>query len=318
MRLNSVNQSKSLVNEQNHKAIAAFLYYLKNKAFLKGKKPSKCTIDAYLSTLSLFFQDVQKPYTDVTTEDIRKWLYNCRLNGLHPHTVTLYLQRIKQFFKTYTNLGKIPRNPAEPIEGFGGYQPSRIYLPLEKLPQFMNLVSKYIDEPYKTMLLLFPMTGFRAQEMLNLKLKDITKKGGLVCLSVLGKGGRRREVPLFPEAHDILYDYFVNYRRHITNRKSDYIFIRKDGTRAEYRPLYNRLQVIARILKIKGITPHKLRHTFATYLRSLGVDLKVVQELLGHQAFKTTVDIYAHVTTEEKEEAVTRLAEIFKKKFTRE
>jgi len=69
MRLNLVNQSKSLVNEQNHKAIAAFLYYLKNKAFLKGKKPSECTIDAYLSTLSLFFQDVQKPYTDVTTEE---------------------------------------------------------------------------------------------------------------------------------------------------------------------------------------------------------------------------------------------------------
>jgi len=179
----------------------------------------------------------------------------------------------------------------------------------------MNLVSKYIDEPYKTMLLLLPMTGLRAQEILNLKLKDITKKGGLVCLSVLGKGARRREIPLFPEAHDILYDYFVNYRRHIANRKSNYIFIRKDGSRAEYRPLYNRLQAIGKILKIKGITPHKLRHTFATYLRSLGVDLKVVQDLLGHQAFKTTVDIYAHVTTEEKEEAVTRLAEIFKTSF---
>lgn len=306
---------KTEVKEENNKAIATFCVYLKNRSFLKGKKPSKCTIDAHISTLSCFFEDINKLYTNVTTQDIKDYLYRCRMNGLKPYTVTQYLTRIKYFYKVFTNLGKIPTNPAEPIESFGGHEPSRIYLPLEKVPEYMALTSRYIEDPYKTMLLLFPMTGLRTAEMLNLKLSDIGKERGLVYISVLGKGSKKREIPLFPEAHSILYNYFVNYRRHIKNRKSAYIFIKKNGDRAQYRTMVNKLRIVTKFLKIKKITPHKLRHTFATYLRSLGVDLKVIQELLGHSSFKSTVDIYAHATSEEKREAVTKLEEIFARKF---
>jgi site-specific recombinase XerD len=134
--------------------------------------------------------------------------------------------------------------------------------------------------------------GLRVSEAVALDMKDIHFGAGLV--RVFGKGRQERIVPIGSFAQKALQDYFQHGRLLLLREATDAVFLNCRGTRLSDRGA--RL-VVDRYLKKAGVSPHSLRHSFATHLLEGGADLRAVQELLGHKKISTT-QIYTHVTRE--------------------
>ena len=149
----------------------------------------------------------------------------------------------------------------------------------------------------KAILELMYASGLRISETINLKLYDIDLENDIV--RVFGKGSKERIVPIGTVAVNALNKYINEYReKMLKNKKSDYLFLNNHGNKITRQGLFKNLKSI---LKEKGIekdvSPHTLRHSFATHLLNNGADLRSIQELLGHSSIKTT-QIYTHVSSE--------------------
>ena len=139
-------------------------------------------------------------------------------------------------------------------------------------------------------------TGCRVDELVNIKLKDINQ--GEKNIKVLGKGAKERVVFYGEYAKEYLENYLIDREVLLKGRKSEYLFVSLESNRLTTRRI---AQIIEDILKIVGIknkvSPHTLRHTFATHLLNNNADLRSVQELLGHSSLSTT-QVYTHVSNE--------------------
>ena len=139
-------------------------------------------------------------------------------------------------------------------------------------------------------------TGCRVDELVNIKLKDINQ--GEKNIKVLGKGAQERVVFYGEYAKEYLENYLIDREVLLKGRKSEYLFVSLESNRLTTRRI---AQIIEDILKIVGIknkvSPHTLRHTFATHLLNNNADLRSVQELLGHSSLSTT-QVYTHVSNE--------------------
>ena len=149
----------------------------------------------------------------------------------------------------------------------------------------------------KAILELMYASGLRISETINLKLYDIDLENDI--LRVFGKGSKERIVPIGTIAVNDLNKYINEYReKMLKNKKNDYLFLNNHGNKITRQGLFKNLKSL---LKEKGIekdvSPHTLRHSFATHLLNNGADLRSIQELLGHSSIKTT-QIYTHVSSE--------------------
>ncbi len=161
------------------------------------------------------------------------------------------------------------------------------------------LLDVKIDSPFdyrnKAMLELLYGTGLRISEMLDLKLGDIDFENCIV--RCFGKGSKERIVPIGEYIIDSLNEYLENGRNKLLGKKiSDYLFLNKNGGRISR---FSFFKIIKKLLRDKGIkkdvSPHSLRHSFATHMLENGADLRSIQELLGHSDIATT-RIYTHIT----------------------
>jgi integrase/recombinase XerC len=148
-------------------------------------------------------------------------------------------------------------------------------------------------------------TGVRVSELSNIKIKDIDYSNN--SIRIMGKGSYERIVYFGEYAKNIIDEYLNNFRNsHLKNKIHEYLIINKNGDKITDRGIRKILDDILKGVSLKmHITPHSLRHTFATHLLENGCDIKVVQELLGHKHLSTT-SIYTHVTNE-------RLREVYLK-----
>ena len=139
-------------------------------------------------------------------------------------------------------------------------------------------------------------TGCRVDELVNIKLKDIneTEKS----IKVLGKGSKERVVFYGEYAKDYLANYLIDRELLLEGRKSEYLFVSQESDQLTTRRIAQIIEEIIRLVGIKNkVTPHTLRHTFATHLLNHDADLRSVQELLGHSSLSTT-QVYTHVSNE--------------------
>jgi site-specific recombinase XerD len=171
----------------------------------------------------------------------------------------------------------------------------------EQLAVYTAAVEQMVQEPARTILLLLPKTGLRISEMTNLKCEDIKEIGGIPVLDFRGKGDKSRVVPLSRSAQITLNEYFEKHGRH------EFVFpsylgsaISPHGVRKYTRALAEKHPIL------KGLSPHVLRHTFATMALSRGVDLRRLQELLGHNSIQTT-QRYLHPSVSDLADAVNAL-----------
>jgi integrase/recombinase XerD len=275
-----------------------FLHYL-----VVEKGLSKNTIEAYSHGLNRFLNHLAKKgvreWEKVTKFDIKTFLLFLKRQGLSTKTVVRNLVAIRTFFKFLVQEGILEVNPVEELES-----PKLA----KTLPKILSLkeVEQLLEQPNpqtslgtrdRAMLELLYATGMRVSELTQLPINQINLEGGYVL--VYGKGSKERIVPLGREAMRWVDLYLKTARDKLAKgRESPYLFINRSGKGMSRQGFWKTLKAYGLRAGIrKRITPHLLRHSFASHLLERGADLRSVQIMLGHVDISTT-QIYTHVTGE--------------------
>jgi integrase/recombinase XerD len=279
-----------------HKTMENFIHYL---AVERGLSPN--TLDSYQQDLQQFYkylQDVKvDSWQEVSQGDILGYVYSLQKKGRASTTISRHLAALKSFYHFLFSEGEVAKNPTKTLEL------PRLH---KKLPQVLSvsevdllLSQPKLDNPAgirdKAMLELLYATGLRVSEMVSLKLEDINLAGGY--LRCFGKGSKERIVPLGKVARYCLEEYLVKSRGKLTQGRSEQsLFVNYHGKTMTRQGFWKIVKQYAKRARIeKPITPHILRHSFATHLLENGADLRSVQEMLGHADIATT-QIYTHLT----------------------
>ena len=258
---------------------------------------SENTLAAYGSDLKLFRKWLKdKDLADVGETDIRAFLAERQRQGLTSRTTARILSCLRRFYSYMLQEGRISTDPTQLLEAprLGRTLPDSLSEADVELLLQAPEISSARGLRDRTMLELLYATGLRVSELVELKFNEINFRQG--CVRIVGKGGKERLVPIGQEAMDWLERYLIGARQSMLgNRQSDYLFVTTRGscmTRQAFWHIIKRYAVQAGIGK--PLSPHTLRHAFATHLVNHGADLRVVQLLLGHSDLSTT-QIYTHV-----------------------
>ena len=278
---------------------------------------AKNTQLAYMRDLRLLMKSLQlkadEELLQVSRQQLIAYLVRLKQEGRAASTVARKLASIKAFYRFLTAERYIRRNPAEVLEAASrGLH----------LPKVLSVqeVERLLDEPNlgtldgyrdKTMLELLYATGMRVSELVNVPVKNVDLKMQYVI--VMGKGSKERMLPLGRTALHYLEHYLRVVRPQLLHGKPDKaaeLFVTGWGGPMTRERFYEIIVAYGKSAGIsKRVTPHMLRHSFATHLLNNGTDLRIVQELLGHADISTT-QIYTHLDVE-------RLREVYDKAHPR-
>lgn len=274
--------------------IQHFLNHLSVEAGL-----STNTITAYrrdLLAFSRFLEKEKKAVSRVRVEDLVRYLGQRRTQKAASTTVARNLVAIRMFLRFLQAEGKIAENPASDLDS------PKLW---RRLPEQLNAVDvkKLLQAPDpktpqgirdRALLETLYATGARISELLGLRLEAMNLELGFLRLR--GKGDKERLVPLGKKAQEALRHYLETVRPQLSaKRQSDLVFLSKNGRALDRINAFLHIQKYARLAGIRRrVSPHSLRHSFATHLLEGGADLRAVQELLGHASISST-QIYTHV-----------------------
>jgi integrase/recombinase XerC len=275
--------------------------------YIMTKNYSTNTYTSYISDLYYFYLFVKKNLTHVNEKDIRSYLENLNSMKEKPSSVRRRISTLKSFYKflyknNYMDKNDYPLNKT-------------VYPKVEKkLPKFIyyNDLLEILDESTRDsdgirdrlIIEMLYATGVRVSELVNIKYSDIDFNNRRI--RILGKGNKERIVYYGEYAEDVLKEYISSHKKN----ENGYLFTNSKGSRLSDRGVRYIIDNIMERLSVKvHVTPHVLRHTFATDMLNNGCDIKVVQELLGHASLRTT-EVYTHVTNE-------RLKEVYYSCFPR-
>jgi integrase/recombinase XerD len=228
------------------------------------------------------------------------WRVEC---GARPRSTARQLSSFRRFFRHLLREGLLREDPTAQIAmpKIGRSLPKS--LTEEEVEALLNapLVSDPLGSRDRTMLEVLYATGLRVSELVSLKYSQLNLNQGVI--RVVGKGDRERLIPLGEEAVRWLKDFLGSARNEILlDRMTDYLFPTRRGDRMTRQAFWHIVKRYARKSSIeKELSPHTLRHAFATHLLNHGADLRVVQMLLGHSDLSTT-QIYTHVARERMKE----------------
>ena len=276
----------------NNNYISLFLNYL--EIDLNYSNNTILSYDNDLNKLSLYFNN--KDLLKLSTKDIEKYI--ATLSEYAPSTVSRNISTIKSFYSYMVKSGKTDTNIADPIKEpkLGTHLPS--YLTIEEVNKLLDIeINNNFDYRNKAILELMYATGLRISEVINLEFKNIDFDECIV--RIIGKGSKERIVPINDYALEALNNY-INIARPSMLIKGDnnYIFINNHGNKMTRQGIFKMIKNECLKKGIdKNISPHTLRHTFATHLLENGADLRIIQELLGHSDISTT-QIYTHVSND--------------------
>lgn len=261
------------------------------------------SVEAYAGDLVRFAvfvrQDLAKTFHAIDAGDVAAWLVSLSRAGISARAQARKLSALRGFYKFLVAERKVTADPTALVTG--------PRLP-RKLPQVLTFpeVELLLGAPDAatprgcrdaSMIQLLYASGLRVSELVGLKLADIDLDQSLV--SALGKGDKRRMVPFGEIARDSLLRYLRDVRpRWAVRGESVHLFLTERGSGMTRQGFWKLLGRYARSAGIsKPISPHKLRHSFATHLLERGADLRAVQTMLGHADIATT-QVYTHVTAE--------------------
>ena len=276
-------------------AIELFLEY---KAVEEGLN-IKSTIPDYKDDFKVFlkyFPNI-KTVDDLNDELIDNFIYEQSLNDLKSSTISRRISTIKNFFLFLEN-EKIATNLVKEVILPKKEKHIPTFLSIDEIKNLLSVFDETKPTEYrdKTMVLVMYSAGLRVSELINLEKRSINFEEKLITLK--GKGNKERFVPLNYIALEYLNNYLSQNKNNKVFPKSKYLFInKKDGKPLTRQYFFVELNKYAKRAGIdKKISPHTLRHSFATHLLENGADLRVVQELLGHSKIETT-QIYTHLST---------------------
>jgi integrase/recombinase XerD len=284
------------------KEVESFLNYLTVERGL-----STNSIGAYKNDLSSFFLEVKKEPLDVKRDDIRQYLSAEKKRGMSGSTTARRLVTLRNLYR-FLLLEKIAvEDPTENIESPKSIKSLPSYLSEEEVERLLEApdIKKNLGIRDKTMLELFYATGIRVSELASLNMEGLNMMAGYIL--VMGKGSKERIVPFGEVAGDWMKTYIAGSRLKILkNKESKCLFVTSRGKGMSRQNIWMLLERYAKVAGItKHLSPHTLRHSFATHLLRHGADLRSLQILLGHSDISTT-QIYTHIEQE-------RLKEVYKK-----
>lgn len=284
------------------KEIDNFLYFLK-----KELNYSDYTVKNYQLDLTDFFKYVNKSNIDflnIKNTHVRgylKYLDTCNLKNT---TISRRISALRTFYNYLLEKGLVKSNIFLNVKNPKLEKKLPNYLNYTEIEELLASIDTKTDEGLERRLLIemFYSTGCRVGEMVNVKISDIDFYNKTI--KVMGKGSKERIVYYGDYASKYLEDYLKN------KDKKGYLFTNKRGEKLTIEEVEYIVRDIMKHISIKThVTPHTLRHTFATHLLNNGADIRTVQELLGHANLSTT-GIYTHVSSD-------RLKDVYFKTFKR-
>jgi integrase/recombinase XerD len=255
------------------------------------------TLSAYGSDLKLFAKWLKdKDITIVDETTIKNFLAARQQQGITSRSSARIVSCLRRFYGYLLREGEISVDPTQLIDAprLGRTLPDSLSeADVELLLNAPEITDK-LGFRDRTMLEMLYATGLRVSELVELKFGQINFRQG--CVRIVGKGDKERLVPVGAEAMDWAERYLQGIRQAILgNRQSDYLFVTSRGSCMTRQAFWHIIKRYAQLAGIdKHLSPHTLRHAFATHLLNHGADLRVVQLLLGHSDLSTT-QIYTHI-----------------------
>ena len=276
------------------KDIEEFINYI-----IFEKRLSKNTSSAYNRDLNKYreFLNSRNIYEskDISKSDIEKYIEELYKEHEEITSIARKLTTIKSFHNYMFQTKKIDINVAETIERPKLRKKLPNVLSVEEVDKLLDIQGDSVfDYRNKSMLELMYASGLRVSELLDLKIGDIDILNCVV--RVVGKGSKERIIPIGDYTIESLNKYLDIRGSLLKNRTCEYLYLNKNGTRLSR---FSFFKIIKKLLREKGInkdiSPHTLRHSFATHMLNYGADLRSIQELLGHSDIATT-KIYTHIS----------------------
>ncbi|MEO9952750.1 tyrosine-type recombinase/integrase [Nonlabens sp.] len=273
--------------------IESYIEYLQYE-----KNYSSHTISAYKKDLSLFLLFVQEQgvvsVVDVAYSDIRGWVTDLLENGDTHRTVNRKMSSIKSYFKFLLKIGELTIDPSSLYKSLKVAK--KIQVPFSTSEVLKLLDSNYDENDFEQsrdflMIELLYATGIRRDELINLKIPDVDLIRGQI--KVTGKRDKQRIIPLVHSIKNHLQKY-LGLRSVVAVSSVHELFVTSKGIKVYPSLVYRVIKSYFSKVSVKvKISPHVLRHTFATHLLDHGADLNAVKELLGHTSLSST-QIYTH------------------------
>ena len=262
---------------------------------LVERQLSNNTIDGYKRDLLDFYKFTNKSIKNVSKNDITSYITYLN-KKISAKSINRHIVSLKNYFNFLEKNNDINNNPMQDITGLKTPKKMPRVLSEEDVDKLLNIELKdAYSYRNKAMLELMYSSGLRVSELLDLRISNIDFNMNLV--RVYGKGSKERIVPMDDVATKYLYQYINLYRNTLLrNNITDLLFLNSRGGKLSRQGFFKILREIALEKGInKELSPHTIRHSFATHLLNHGADLRSIQTLLGHENIETT-QIYTHVS----------------------
>ncbi len=277
------------------------------------KRYSPHTVLAYRNDLDQFFSFLNIQYNisdirDVTHPMIRSWLVHLMEEKISPRSVNRKLTTLKSFYKFLLKEGRVSINPMRKIISPRTSKKLPSFVEKEKMAMLFETINFGAGFPAlrdRLILEILYATGMRLSELINLKETDIDFHQS--TLKVLGKRNKERLIPFSNKFADLLKIYLqgkkiylenAEFQRSSGNLDDTWLIITDSGKKSYPRFIYRAVtKYLSQVTTLQKISPHVLRHTFATHLLNNGAELNAVKELLGHANLSAT-QVYTHNTIE--------------------
>lgn len=290
-------------------ALDNYLHHLMNVEL-----KSKNTIQAYITDVKAFIESIDSTVLlplEVKTSDLNHYLetlFTTRSNA----SLLRWISSLKHFYQFLDQRYKLTHNPTLNITSVHKTQRLPKVISIDEVHQILDLEDPKLGSFHLAMIDLMYSCGLRVSELVQLEFNQLYLEEGY--LRILGKGQKERMIPLANITKKNLNSYLTGQRIQWAKHKSTYVFIKANGKQVTRQYVYTMLKSKERAAGLlHPLSPHTLRHTFATALLEGGADLRIVQELLGHQDISTT-QIYTHIDQKRLHEAYDQFHPLRRKK----
>ena len=256
------------------------------------KNFSKHTVSAYLRDVKVFekflAQNDCKISNEINYSFIRQWIVSLSEKSYSKTSINRKIASLKSYFNFLVNIDIIESSP---LKGHKNLKSSsKIVIPFsedEIMQVFENFNDSKISDRDKLIIEIFYSTGLRREELINIKIQNIFLKEGLI--KILGKRSKERLIPILPSLSKNLKNFISN------NNNSKYLFETKKLKKISVSTVYRLINKYFRLVSSKvKVSPHVLRHTFATHMLNNGADINTIKEILGHSSLSST-QIYTKI-----------------------
>ena len=256
------------------------------------KNFSKHTVSAYLRDVKVFekflAQNDCKISNEINYSFIRQWIVSLSEKRYSKTSINRKIASLKSYFNFLVNIDIIESSP---LKGHKNLKSSsKIVIPFsedEIMQVFENFNDSKISDRDKLIIEIFYSTGLRREELINIKIQDIFLQEGLI--KILGKRSKERMIPILPSLSKNLKNFISN------NNNSNYLFETKKLKKISVSTVYRLINKYFRLVSSKvKVSPHVLRHTFATHMLNNGADINTIKEILGHSSLSST-QIYTKI-----------------------